>query len=137
MIVVYPYSDMTVSPANTFNVVATNSNLTFGDMTHLWVLPKGGLGSVDSGTYQAAADYVTVSEGLVRLYLYIPGNGISAYLLSDSYTTGVENIEVADSQSDAPIQYYNLQGVEVAKENMQSGIYIRKQGSVTSKLYIK
>ncbi|MBE6317888.1 MAG: hypothetical protein E7081_02820 [Bacteroidales bacterium] len=137
MIVVYPYSDMTVSPANTFNVVATNSNLTFGDMTHLWVLPKGGLGSVDSGTYQAAADYVTVSEGLVRLYLYIPGNGISAYLLSDSYTTGVENIEVADSQSYAPIQYYNLQGVEVAKENMQSGIYIRKQGSVTSKLYIK
>ena len=47
-------------------------------------------------------------------------------------TTGVDEID-ADN-SDAPVEYFNLQGIRV--ENPETGYYIRRQGSSTSKVYI-
>ena len=32
---------------------------------------------------------------------------------------------------------YNLQGVKVDIENVQSGVYVKKQGSHTSKMFVK
>ena len=45
--------------------------------------------------------------------------------------TGIENIGV----DNAPVEYYNLQGVKV--ENPSNGIYIKVQGSKASKVLIK
>lgn len=46
---------------------------------------------------------------------------------------GVEDITVADEN--APVEYYNLQGVKVA--NPESGLYIRRQGNTATKVLIK
>lgn len=46
--------------------------------------------------------------------------------------TGVDNVVVEDPN--APVEYYNLQGVRV--ENPESGLYIRRQGNVTTKVIL-
>ena len=48
--------------------------------------------------------------------------------------SGIDGVE-SDECSDAPVEYYNLQGMRV--ENPTSGIYIRRQGSKTSKGFIR
>ena len=45
--------------------------------------------------------------------------------------SGVENI-VAGDNADAPVEYFNLQGVKVV--NPKGGIFIRRQGSSTTKV---
>lgn len=52
-----------------------------------------------------------------------------------STSGGVENVNTAVAESDAPVEYYNLQGVRV--DNPQPGIYIRRQGSKVSKVLLK
>lgn len=52
-----------------------------------------------------------------------------------STSGGVENVNAAVADSDAPVEYYNLQGVRV--DNPQPGIYIRRQGSKVSKVLLK
>lgn len=47
--------------------------------------------------------------------------------------TGVDSI-VADKEN-APVEYYNLQGVRVTKP--ASGVYIRRQGDKVAKVYVK
>jgi hypothetical protein len=53
--------------------------------------------------------------------------------LPDSYkhTSSVANID-ADGDSDAPVEYYNLQGIRVT--NPTHGIYIRRQGTTATTL---
>ena len=46
-------------------------------------------------------------------------------------TTGIENVII----NDAPVEYYNLQGIKVA--NPSNGVFIKKQGNKVSKVYIK
>lgn len=47
-------------------------------------------------------------------------------------TTGITNIE---ADTNAPVEYFNLQGVRV--ENPENGLYIRRQGNKVSKVIIK
>jgi len=53
----------------------------------------------------------------------------------DDPLSGVENVEA--SIEDAPAVYYNLQGIRVAAENLTPGIYIRRQGSQSTKVLVK
>lgn len=48
-------------------------------------------------------------------------------------TTGIDDIEAVDA--DAPVEYYNLQGVRVADPT--PGLYIRRQGNNVSKVIIR
>lgn len=48
----------------------------------------------------------------------------------------IDDIEV-DADLAHPVKYYNLQGIEVSKENISSGLYISKQGNKTTKILIK
>ncbi len=134
-IIVFANGDENTSPANTFKVTSTTNDLTFSDMKQLWVLPNNGLGSVYSGTYQATADFVDLGDGKARLYLYIPGNGISAYELTDTNITGVKDIEMNNISTKE--EYYNLHGVKIPKDNLTPGIYIKKQGNNVTKIIIK
>lgn len=49
--------------------------------------------------------------------------------------TGVDGIVADRIDENAPVEYYNLQGVRVA--NPQGGIFIRRQGAKADKVYIK
>ena len=46
--------------------------------------------------------------------------------------TGIEDITVDEN---APVEYYNLQGVRV--ENPENGLYIRRQGNKATKVLVK
>lgn len=48
-------------------------------------------------------------------------------------TTGIQSIE--SDNSNAPVKYYTMQGMEV--KNPGSGVYIRVQGNKSSKIFIK
>lgn len=47
--------------------------------------------------------------------------------------SGVENVTVSDEN--APVEYYNLQGIRVA--NPENGVYIRRQGNTVTKVLVK
>lgn len=49
------------------------------------------------------------------------------------FLSGINNIAV--DNANAPVQYFNLQGVEVA--NPENGIYIRRQGNKATKVLVK
>lgn len=69
-------------------------------------------------------------------------NTMGVYYISTTYlnfggvmfqaSTGVEGI---NADNNAPVQYFNLQGVEV--ENPANGLYIRRQGAKASKVLVK
>lgn len=48
-------------------------------------------------------------------------------------STGVADITISDEN--APVEYYNLQGIRV--ENPENGVYIRRQGNTVSKVLVK
>ena len=50
-------------------------------------------------------------------------------LLTEDYSTSVE---LVDSENNAPIEYFNMQGVKT--ENPTNGVYIKKQGSKITKV---
>ena len=104
-------------------------------MQQLWVLPNNGLGSVYSGTYQATADHVSLGDGKARLYLYIPGNGISAYEITDASYSNIEDLETDNNTSKE--EFYNIHGIKIPKDNLTPGLYIKKQGNKTTKLIVK
>ena len=57
---------------------------------------------------------------------------LSALKISDSDLTG---IDVINSDNDAPVEYYNLQGIRI--DNPAAGLYIKRQGNTTTKVLIK
>ena len=51
--------------------------------------------------------------------------------------SGVENVVVEDSDANAPVEYYNLQGIKVNADNLTPGIYVKVQGKTATKLLVK
>ena len=47
--------------------------------------------------------------------------------------TGVEAVQVVENEN-APVEYYNLQGIRVA--NPENGIFIRRQGNEATKVVL-
>lgn len=54
---------------------------------------------------------------------------------SKPVTTGIADITV--DNSNAPVEFYNLQGIRVNGDNLTPGIYVRRQGSAVSKILVK
>ncbi len=53
-----------------------------------------------------------------------------------SASAGIADVTV-DNDSNAPVEYYNINGVRVSVDNLTPGIYIRRQGSNTVKVVIR
>ena len=58
-----------------------------------------------------------------------------AALVIKGKSSGVENVTIEAVDANAPVEYYNLQGVKV--ENPSNGIFIKVQGKKSEKVYIK
>lgn len=50
-------------------------------------------------------------------------------------TSGIGNVNVENPE--APVRYFNLQGVEVPAESLAPGMYIRQQGNTSAKVVIR
>ena len=59
------------------------------------------------------------------------------YVEDENGLAGIEEIAGDLNNANAPVEYFNLQGVRVNAENATPGIYIRRQGSETTKVLVK
>ena len=99
---------------------------------------NGTLGSYSvseaTGTWTRGAVNALAAEDRESITFDVTGtsrlNSINVY--TSGVPTGVEDVTVDEN---APVEYYNLQGVRVA--NPENGIYIRRQGSKVSKVLVK
>lgn len=66
-----------------------------------------------------------------KIYQYVPGQLAAQYTFS-LITSGVEDAII--NEEDAPVEYYNLQGIRVI--NPSKGIFIKKQGNKVTKVLL-
>jgi hypothetical protein len=45
--------------------------------------------------------------------------------------------DVAVDTDNAPVEYYNLSGVRVPADNLATGLYVRRQGNKSSKIFVR
>ena len=142
---IYPYSDYN-TVGHTYNLTKVNANYDYKSMELMWGFPKGSIGSVNSSTMQAEVDYVHGANGIVYVYVYVPGNGIAAYTLNDSSVSSLEEVMSQDMNMTVDgstinfgklvdkVELYSMSGVQLAKElnvskvelNVAPGVYIVK-----------
>ena len=48
---------------------------------------------------------------------------------------GIESVGV--DNADAPVEYFNIQGMQVSADNLTPGLYIKRQGTETTKVLVK
>lgn len=148
-------SGFAVSPDGTLAAVARRANmeiyiyaLSFDEyneptFTELYVIdqvPSNGNGA--SGWSQLTFDagnnlhVFNRRNGGYKVYV-LPGQLASTVAAKAEYaiskSSGVADITV---DAAAPVQFFNLQGIEVSAENMTPGVYVRRQGNSVSKVYI-
>lgn len=74
-----------------------------------------------------------VSATKVNIYQFTNKTQVAMYTfeIPENLTTAIETVDV---DANAPVEYYNLQGVKV--ENPSNGIFIKKQGTKTQKVVL-
>ena len=86
------------------------------------------LEKVEAGEYNVTCIVSVFDKGKTEL-------GTELQLVPIAYeavSTGIDEIEAAEN---APVEYFNLQGVRVA--NPENGLYIRRQGNKVTKVIVK
>lgn len=83
------------------------------------------------------------SNDIVTAVTLTPGasmniNNINVFYAEDANatTSAIDSI-VVDGDENAPVEYFNIQGVRVNADQLVPGLYIVRQGSKTSKIIVK
>ena len=120
-------------------IVANQKDPVTGTRTHYWELQKVSTGetlvtwSMPTGeacNYNVGFASSVNEDGSVNIYQFNPGIRLAKYTLAADFT-GINNV-IADADENAPVEYYNLQGVKVEKP--ENGIFIKKQGAKATKI---
>ena len=90
-----------------------------------WTMPTG-----ESVDYMVGFASSVNEDGSVNIYQFNPGIRLAKYTLA-AEVTGINNV-IADADENAPVEYYNLQGVKVEKP--ENGIFIKKQSAKATKI---
>lgn len=90
-----------------------------------WTMPES-----ESAYYQVGFASSVNEDGTVNIFQFNPGIRLAKYIFDPS--AGVEGA-IADDVN-APVKYYNLQGVEIA--NPENGLFIKKQGAKATKVVL-
>ncbi len=103
--------------------------------TAIATYPEAGFNTTSRNTdFMTSVCASTRENGAVLdVWVNVTNQGIAHYTYNGQKYVGVENIVIEDAQ--APVEYYNLQGVKVA--NPENGLYIRVQGNKVSKVIVK
>lgn len=100
-------------------VLDTESIYCMSNESNVWKFRK-----VDSGTIVPEnSAYIDLTETTIT--------SLSLSFGDDPEVSGIEDVEMIEN---APVEYYNLQGVKV--ENPEKGIYIKRQGGKTTKVVL-
>ena len=110
----------------------------FEDATVLYDFPEAGLGEEKgAGARLHKLEAVVTEDAAGNKGAYIMsfkcGNGFAYYLFAEAgFNAGINSAVV--EAANAPVEYFNLQGVRVA--NPENGIFIRRQGTTASKVVL-
>lgn len=119
-----------------------------GSVNNGMILPEGQTGTLKAienvyycGT--SATNMWTAAEGEKLSVVKINQSDVAEtqysehmyVLYADKSASGVDAIEV--DNSNAPVEYFNLQGMRVNGDNLTPGIYVKRQGSKATKIYVK
>ena len=130
--IVMPTLDSTGARANAFKIV----NVTTGEVE----ITSQGVAGFDTNYMQDFGATVN-NDGTVNIVQLVSGKYLAMYKFTPGTTSSVslaapmsdvEEVYVEDV--DAPVEYYNLQGVRV--ENPSHGLYIKRQGGHTTKVVL-
>lgn len=76
----------------------------------------------------------TVENGVIDMKIDVVWEGVPINVtFTGNLLTGIGSIEAAE----APVEYYNLQGVRMNADNLTPGIYVKRQGNKTVKVVVK
>ncbi len=129
------WQDRSASVSLVYNDVARQLETYFGITGSIPAEIKAG----ENYSYAYEFDVLTAVKDMknshIVVYLINTTTGVieNACTLTADIDTGVEMISVSDNN--APVEYYNLQGIRV--EYPSTGLYIRCQGTQTTKELIK
>ena len=90
-----------------------------------WTMPAG-----EAVNYMVGFASSVNEDGTANIFQFNPGIRLAMYKFDP--TAGVEGA-IADDVN-APVKYYNLQGVEIA--NPENGLFIKKQGAKATKVVL-
>lgn len=127
----YNHYNNSTNPSNV-QLVSLNEQMDFSTMKGMWTMPQSGLGTISIGTSHVLSDFYPISNNKGILYVYSPGNGLSAYELTDNNDASVITITADDNGIE---ELYNLQGIKI--DNPSSGIYIKRKGNKIEKVICK
>lgn len=145
-------NDYICFPVNQYNkgkgwelrICKLGEGMAFEGMTQAWQFPEKGQGTLtDSGMRIHSIKTVPVkdSEGRDGVYLmqYKCNGGLGTYLVADKdfKTNGVSDVMTDDTDNNAPVQLFNLNGAEVNADSAAPGLYVRRQGNTATKVVIK
>lgn len=132
------YTDVKVTDTNTSTKISVNSATSAITVTKLadWNDYTGGTirltlntsFKLGAGTYTS---YVAVQSGSST------DNRVQIATNVKLLQAGSTAVEEVGADVNAPVEYYNLQGVRVDADNLTRGIYIKRQGKKTSKILVK
>jgi endonuclease/exonuclease/phosphatase family protein len=103
------------------------------------------IGSYSNGVWEAPqeASQDLESNSIVTLLTLTPAatlnvNNIHVIYAEDpdATTSAIDSI-IVDDDEDAPVEYFNIQGVRVNADRLVPGLYIVRQGSKASKIIVK
>ncbi|MDE7407915.1 MAG: hypothetical protein K2M76_05790, partial [Muribaculaceae bacterium] len=111
-------------------------------------LPAG-----QSGTLTTVANVYKAGTSATNMWLPAEGENLNTVLIKENDTaetqysehiyvvyadkiqSGIDAVEVENSN--APVEYFNLQGMRVNGDNLSTGIYVKRQGAKATKIYVK
>lgn len=160
----YVYNPSCVGSGVQWLVARTTTSAAMAGMQRQWLIPSSPMGTVNATIFQAQVDYAATDDREGIIYVYSPGNGLAAYLItSKSYGnqtsaefTVADNAfdfqilcdEVLASSEADMIEVYSISGGKVASvrnattlslSNLTSGAYIvraTKKGKVVTRKMI-
>lgn len=118
-----------------YNLVFNGDSVKVGDPVETFeIIPKEGAEGVMTYIYK---DYTCVAAPYNgQMAALVPGGIIYDFQIlyvGDIFDpTGIHDVQL-DKNTNAPVEYYNLQGIRVS-EPTKGGIYIRRQGNVSTKI---
>jgi hypothetical protein len=125
------------------SLVKLDENGSLENATPMWSFPADRLGiRKGEGRFHhsiSVTPIMTDANGkqAIDIMIYKDGNGVGVYRLAEQ---GYENDGISSAIVDtenAPVEYFNLNGVSVDRTNLAPGLYISRQGSKVEKLIIK
>lgn len=136
----YPYEEYEPAPAgNRARITRYGEAGDMSTLAHMYDFPQIGMGTEKGAgrrTHILQARVLTDSKGkqAAQILTYKCGNGLALYQLAQEGFGGGAGVEGIVVDNNAPVEYFNLQGIRVA--NPANGVYIRRQGNTVTKVIL-